>query len=87
MQQTYRSRPMQIEAVLWDGLPGTLEFLVEWSNGAVSPSMISGHFVLVETPEGVMKGRVGDYIIKGTIGEFYPCKPEVFEAKYEVVVL
>ena len=28
---------------------------------------------------------IGDYIIKGIQGEFYPCKPDIFEATYEVV--
>ena len=39
---------------------------------------------LVETLEGVMVANVGDYIIKGVKGEFYPCKPDVFEATYDV---
>lgn len=32
-----------------------------------------------------MTVSVGDYIIKGLIGEFYPCKPGVFEEKYELI--
>jgi hypothetical protein len=37
----------------------------------------------VETREGVMRADVGDYIICGIMGEFYPCKPDIFEATYE----
>jgi hypothetical protein len=37
----------------------------------------------ITTLEGVMSASVGDYIIRGTVGEFYPCKPGVFRAKYE----
>lgn len=37
----------------------------------------------IPTLEGVMRGSEGDYIIKGLKGEFYPCKPDVFTAKYE----
>jgi hypothetical protein len=39
----------------------------------------------IETPEGVMTASVGDWIIKGIAGEFYPCKDEVFRATYELV--
>ena len=37
----------------------------------------------VQTPEGVMRARVGDWIITGVEGEKYPCKPSVFEKTYE----
>lgn len=40
----------------------------------------------IETLEGVMRADLGDWIIKGTRGEFYPCKPDVFATKYEEVV-
>lgn len=39
----------------------------------------------IETLEGDMKAQFGDYIIKGVKGEFYPCKPDIFEATYEKV--
>lgn len=39
----------------------------------------------IRTLEGDMKISEGDYIIKGVSGEFYPCKPEIFEKTYEVV--
>ena len=38
----------------------------------------------IETLEGVMIGNGGDYIIKGVMGEIYPCKPDIFEQTYEV---
>ena len=37
----------------------------------------------IETLEGIMLARVGDWIIKGVAGEFYPCKPAIFAATYE----
>lgn len=37
----------------------------------------------IDTLEGVMTASVGDYIIKGVKGEFYPCKPDIFEKTYE----
>lgn len=39
----------------------------------------------ITTLEGVMIAEVGDWIIKGVRGEFYPCKPDIFEATYELV--
>ena len=41
--------------------------------------------VRIPTLEGEMVGRVGDWIIKGVEGEFYPCKPNIFDATYESV--
>lgn len=42
-------------------------------------------FLLIATLEGVMQAKPGDWIIRGVQGEFYPCKPDIFEATYEVV--
>ncbi len=39
--------------------------------------------LIIQTLEGEMKVQVGDWIIKGVKGEFYPCKPDIFEATYE----
>lgn len=41
-----------------------------------------GH-VEIQTLEGVMRGNVGDWIIRGVNGEFYPCKPDIFAKTYE----
>lgn len=40
----------------------------------------------VETLEGFLHISDGDWIIKGVKGEFYPCKPDIFEATYEPAV-
>lgn len=42
-------------------------------------------YIKIETLEGTIKASVGDYIIKGVNGEFYPCKPEIFAKTYEEV--
>ena len=39
--------------------------------------------LLIRTLEGDMRTRPGDYVIRGVQGEFYPCKPDIFEATYE----
>lgn len=40
-------------------------------------------YLLIETLEGTMRADDGDWIIKGVKGEFYPCKPDIFNATYE----
>ena len=39
--------------------------------------------VIIETLEGKMQANIGDMIIKGVKGEFYPCKPDIFKATYD----
>lgn len=76
----FRSLPVEIEAVQWTG-DNRVEIL-EWCRAAkIKPT----GDVLISTLEGDMIGRPGDWIIKGLRGEFYPCKPEIFAAKYEPV--
>jgi hypothetical protein len=42
-------------------------------------------YIQIQTLEGVMEASVGDWIIKGVKGEFYPCKPDIFKMTYEEV--
>lgn len=42
-------------------------------------------YIIIPTLEGNMEASIGDYIIKGVNGEFYPCKPDIFEKTYERV--
>ena len=44
-----------------------------------------GEYINIATLEGTMRADIGDYIIKGINGEFYPCKPDIFEKSYELV--
>ena len=82
----FRKKPVVIEAVLWDGKPETANaflgesFGVDWTYSGVGSLAI-----MIPTLEGNMRGEVGDWIIKGVKGEFYPCKPDIFEASYEAV--
>lgn len=41
--------------------------------------------LLIRTLEGDMRVTPGDYVIRGVQGEFYPCKPDIFEATYDAV--
>ena len=42
-------------------------------------------YVDIDTPEGKMRANIGDWIIKGVNGEFYPCKPHIFAKTYSLV--
>ena len=91
----YRKKPVVIDAVQWDGrnIDAVLLFFGDISKlpntGAyVHPGI--GHCVpegtlTIPTLEGEMTARAGDWIIKGVKGEYYPCKPDIFEATYEPV--
>ena len=75
-------KPVVVEAVLWDGTEETAKELFEWSNHHTIWRGMS--FITIETLEGSMIADKGDWIIKGIKGEFYPCKPDIFKATYEL---
>lgn len=82
----YRKKPVVIEAVqLKDLEVRTLMALQNFAGlgNDVFEAVEDG--VLINTLEGSMKASVGDFIIKGVNGEFYPCKPDIFEKTYELV--
>lgn len=89
----YRKKPVVVEAIQFRGDSNKYE-VAEFFKG-------SGPFTVgfiwddlthttvglsIQTLEGVMRANVGDYIIKGIKGEFYPCKADIFEKTYELVI-
>jgi hypothetical protein len=88
----YRKKPVEVHAHLWTGesdaqLPpwlqsrialGHVELLATGSSLPV--------YAAIKTLEGTMTASPGDWIIKGTKGELYPCKPDVFAEVYEPVI-
>ena len=86
--QRFRKRPVEIEAVQFTRDNGTI--VAKWCGGRWvaerKPSDASDVAERVEIPtlEGVMRASLNDWVIKGVQGEFYPCKPEIFAATYEV---
>lgn len=77
----FRKKPVEIEAIMWNGY-NTEEISRFCENGSIQRS---GNNLLVHTLEGTMVASLGDYIIKGVCGEFYPCKPDIFNLTYERV--
>lgn len=75
----YKTKPCEIEAVQWTG-----ENLTEILRFANTQNIdITSGVLIIKTLEGDMRANVGDYIIRGLRGEYYPCKPDVFHTKYE----
>ncbi len=81
--QRYRKKPVEIEAVRFDGTNGPE--IAQWAGGDYVDTASEYSSVRVETLEGSMFAAVGDYIIRGVKGEYYPCKPDIFEMTYEPV--
>lgn len=86
----YRKRPVVVDAMQWTGLnlEEVKEFVGEaltydildtaWEVGKGRPHV----FMKIKTLEGDMEVSEKDFIIKGVNGEFYPCKPDIFQKTY-----
>lgn len=83
MTNNFRKKPVVIEARRYNGKNG-IELLC-WAGGTELEEGFFGHGIKIKTLEGTMTANKGDWIIKGVKGEFYPCKPDIFEATYEAV--
>jgi len=76
----YRKKPVVIEA--FELTKEVIEEIKYPCNGKIS---YLNNFAAIDTLEGEMIAILGDYIIRGIKGEFYPCKPDIFKATYEEV--
>lgn len=92
---TFRKKPIEIQAWHWRFSTEQAEepvwirdALHRWpqlGSIAFEPHHPDGPRIAIATLEGVMTANPGDWIILGTAGEVYPCKPDVFETVYEPV--
>ena len=83
----FRKKPVVIEArQLVDDLRSHTQ-VANWinANGGTAEVPFAEPCIFILTLEGRMRADIGDWIIKGVQGEFYPCKPDIFEATYEAV--
>ncbi len=85
----FRKRPIEIEAVLWDGenRSDIVQFFEpqDWRRAVPTATFLERNRLQIQTLEGPAIANPGDWIIRGTAGEIYPCKPHIFEAVYEKV--
>jgi len=91
MPTTFRKKPVEIQAQQWNGTRGSIDALCRWVNDGQDEPILSYTFsgaddvddVQVWTLEGPMGVSPGDWIIRGVKGEFYACKPDIFEMTYD----
>jgi len=86
----YRKLPAVIEAFKWTGGPDKTED-PEWIIAAIKAGTVrfdaegtADVSMLIDTLDGTHRANQGDYVIRGIKGELYPCKPDIFEATYEL---
>lgn len=83
----YKKKPVIVEAIQFEDTAERICELSEFMGGEmhVNYEDKNNPYIPIETLEGTMRASVGDYIIKGINGEFYPCKPDIFKKMYEKV--
>lgn len=83
-EMKFRKRPVVVEAVQYKGsnLVEIMEF-IQPDASRPCPVNVGDKYIVIPTREGAMRADIGDWIIRGVIGEFYPCKPEVFIQTYD----
>ncbi len=77
----FRKKPVEVDAIQWNGenRDEVHNFITGFS------SNIGADGILIRTLEGDHRADIGDWVIKGVSGEFYPCKPDIFDLTYELV--
>ena len=90
---TFTKKPVDIEALQFDGTQTSAVGIVAWAASHGFDNITSRPYrngdngleyaLEISTLEGTMLANPGDWVIRGVQGEFYPCKPDIFEATYE----
>lgn len=85
-EHIFRKKPVNVAAIQWTGanVEEVKAFFGEEAKKCLSPYQSKGNLI-IETLEGNQIALPGDFIIRGIKGEYYPCKPDIFEKTYEVV--
>ena len=84
----YRKKPVVIEAWMWRGnTPEDAKCFCRDNGLPDFPVGSNGEKtgLVIDTLEGRHIASNGDFIIKGIAGEYYPCKPDIFHATYDLV--
>lgn len=76
----YTKKRVTIEAVQWNG---DFEVLKTFPNEEIKHIGSRDGELYIQTLEGEMHCSKGDFIIRGLNGEYYPCKPDIFEKSYD----
>ena len=78
----YKTKPCVIEAIQWTGK--NANEIAQFTQGKLIKGVFHNDFIIYTRGDD-MRVNVGDYIIKGLNGKYYPCKPDIFKKKYELV--
>lgn len=81
----FRKKPVVIDAVQWTGDMGQMLEFINTEFSVADRSIDDEHPLFIPTLEGEMRADIGDWIIRGVQGEYYPCKPDIFAKTYEPV--
>ena len=81
----FRKKPVEIEAMKFTNETRDQVYNFVTCNKSASFAGTSQPVLKIQTLEGVMTAKIGDWVIKGVNGEFYPCKPDIFAKTYEPV--
>ena len=81
----FRKKPVVVEAMQFTNETKNQVFNFVACNRYADFDNKYNPILVIETLEGNMVASLGDWVIKGVNGEFYPCKPEIFEKTYEKV--
>ena len=90
MTARFRKKPVEVEAVQFDGTSFTAESIIRWiiDGGGTAWTITIGSperiVIIIETLEGRMQAGDTDWIVRGVKGD-YPCKAEIFAATYDSV--
>jgi hypothetical protein len=81
----YRMKPIVIQAmqVTDENTKVVCDWVYGDSRGMTTVSYHAEGTVIIQTLEGTMRANVGDWVIRGVQGEFYPCKDSIFRETYE----
>lgn len=86
----FRKKPVVIEAVQWNGnnRSDITAFcsIAKWEQTPFEGERSEPPVLVIPTLEGDHRAVPGDWIIRGVKGEFYPCKPDIFEQTYDIFV-
>lgn len=94
----FRKKPVDVDAMRWDGTATGATPVIDWVLGNAGTARYTcdgfdcvafgcahpdtAHHIAIDTLEGTMRANPGDWIIRGVKGEFYPCKPDIFDETY-----
>ena len=83
--KSYTKKPVTIKALQWNATAQVWDAMTTFigDSHVMSPGPIGSKSFYIETLEGRMQVSDGDYVIRGVEGEFYPCKPGIFEKTYD----